>query len=236
MGRAHALALAKQGAKVAITDIDDTSCQAVADEITDAGGIAACYAMDVSNAKQVDEAISTIVEKFGRLDILVNNAGIYEPKAALDLTEEEWERTIHINLKGQFLCAQRAASEMRKNAWGRIINISSIASGGAGVGLAGGVHYAASKGGVIAMTETLAVEWAPLGILVNTIAPGAIDTPMAPEDKIPKEMLDKTLSGIPLNRFGKSEEVAAMVVYLASNESSYTTGATFYIDGGWLAA
>lgn len=236
MGKAHALALARQGAKVAVTDIDERECQAVVDEITGAGGTAACYAMDVSDAKQVDNVIGKIASEFRRLDILVNNAGIYQPKPALELTEEEWERTIHINLKGQFLCAQRAAREMQKNEWGRIINISSIASGQTGVGIAGGAHYTASKGGVIALTETLAVEWAPLGILVNSIAPGAIDTPMASVDKIPKEMIDVTLAKIPLKRFGKPEEVAALVVFLASEEAGYITGATYYVDGGWLAA
>ncbi len=236
MGRAHAHALAQQGAKVIVTDIDEAECQGVVGEIETAGGEAVCYVMDVSDAAQVDKVISSIVEQFGRLDILVNNAGVYEPKSALDITEEEWERTIHINLKGQFLCAQRAAKEMQKNKWGRIINVSSVASGQTGVGIAGGVHYTASKGGVIAMTETLAVEWAPMGILVNSIAPGAIDTPMASVKDIPQEMLDETLAGIPLKRFGTPEEVAALAVYLASDESSYTTGATFYVDGGWLAA
>src|SRR3990167_7869455 len=186
MGKAHALALSEQGAKVVVTDIDAKECQVVVDVITGAGGTAVCYEMDVLDTKQVDEVISKVVEEFRQLDILVNNAGIYEPKPALELTEEEWERTIHINLKGQFLCAQRAAMEMQKQKWGRIINISSAASGQTGIGIAGGVHYTASKGGVIAMTETLATEWAPLGILVNSIAPGAIDTPMAPADKMPK--------------------------------------------------
>lgn len=236
MGKAHALALSRQGAGVIVTDIDESGCRAVVDEITGAGGTAAGYEMDVSDAGQVDEVIGRIVKEFGKLDILVNNAGIYEPKPALELTEEEWERTIHINLKGQFLCAKRAAQEMQKHRWGRIINISSIASGQIGIGIAGGAHYTASKGGVIAMTETLAVEWAPLGILVNAIAPGAIDTPMAPVQDIPKEILDRTLAGIPLKRFGTSQEVAALVVFLASEEASYITGATHYIDGGWLAA
>lgn len=236
MGKAHALALSSQGAKVVVTDINQQECQVVVDEITGAGGEAACYELDVSNAAQVDEVITNIVEMFGRLDILINNAGVYEPKPALELTEEEWEKTIHINLKGQFLCAQRAAKEMQKNKWGRIINISSIASGQVGVGVLGGVHYTASKGGVVAMTETLADEWAPLGILVNSIAPGAIDTPMASAKDIPKEILDATLAKIPLKRFGKPEEVAALAVFLASEESSYVTGATYYVDGGWLAA
>lgn len=235
MGKAHALALASQGAKVVVTDVDVSECQAVVDEIVGAGGTAACYQMDVSNKTNVDTVIGTVAKEFGHLDILVNNAGIYEPKPALELTEEEWERTIHINLKGQFLCAQRAASEMKKNTWGRIINISSVASGQIGVGIAGGVHYTASKGGVIAMTETLATEWGQFGILVNSIAPGAIDTPMASAKDIPPEVANQILAKIPLKRFGKPEEVAALVVYLASDESSYTTGATFYVDGGWLA-
>lgn len=236
MGKSHALALSHQGATVVVTDIDQTECQAVVDEIAGAGGVARCYEMDVSSAERVDDIITNVVEEFGRLDILVNNAGIYEPKPALELTEDEWERTIHINLKGQFLCAQRAARAMQKNAWGRIVNISSVASGQVGVGIAGGAHYTASKGGVIALTETLASEWAPLGILVNSVAPGAIDTPMASVKDIPNDILEATLAKIPLKRFGKPEEVAALVVFLASEESSYITGATFYVDGGWLAA
>src|SRR3989338_6134522 len=156
MGRTHALALASQGAKVVVTGIDESRCMPVVDEIKSKGGEALCLKMDVSNKSEVDQVFDDVIKKFGRLDILVNNAGIYMPKSALELAEEEWEKTIHTNLKGQFLCAQRAAKEMAKNKWGRIINISSIASGGTGVGFAGAVHYVASKGGVIGMTETLA--------------------------------------------------------------------------------
>src|SRR3989338_8090975 len=161
MGKAHAEALAAQGATVVITGKDLAECEAVRDEI---GGSAASFALDVSNAKEVDEVFTAVAEKFGRLDILVNNAGIFEPKSALELTEAEWERTIHINLKGEFLCAQRAAKEMLKNKWGRIINITSIMSGGVGGGFPGAVHYTASKGGVVGMTEALASEWAQFGI------------------------------------------------------------------------
>lgn len=236
MGKAHALALAKQGAKVVITDVNLKECQAVAEEIIAAGGIVACFKLDVSKAKEVNKVFTAVVKKFGRLDILVNNAGIYFSKPALDLTEGEWDKMIDINLKGQFLCAQRAAKEMAKNKGGRIINIASVASGQVGVGIAGGAHYTASKGGVIGMSETLAVEWASLGITVNVIGPGAIDTPMAQASNIPKAALDAMLAKIPLRRMGRSEEVSAAVVFLASNEASYITGSTLYVDGGWLAA
>lgn len=235
MGRTHALALASQGARVVITDVDLNECLAVQNEVSEKGGDATCFKMDVSDASEVNRVFDEVMQKFGRLDILVNNAGIYVSKPALELTEADWDKMIGVNLKGQFLCAQRAAKEMVKNKWGRIINISSVASGQVGVGFAGGAHYTASKGGVIGMSETLAVEWAPLGINVNVIAPGAIDTPMIGAAEIPKEAMDAMLQRVPLKRIGRPEEVSAMVVFLASEEASYITGATFYVDGGWLA-
>lgn len=239
MGKAHAIALASQGAKVAVTDINESECKKVADEINEhrhGGTEAVAFKLDVSKKSEIDSVFDRVVEHFGRLDILVNNAGIYIPKPALEITEEEWDRMIDINLKGEFLCAQRAAKEMTKNKWGRIINIASIASGGVGIGIAGGAHYTASKGGIIGMSETLAAEWASLGITVNVIGPGAIDTPMVSSANMPKEVLEGLLATIPMRRMGKSEEVAALAVFLASDESSYVTGATFYADGGWLAA
>ncbi len=235
MGKAHALALANQGAKVVITDVDLNECQSVEAEIKSSGGEAMCFKMDVSSVQEVNQVFDEVIKQFGRLDILVNNAGIYVPRPAFEITEEEWERTIHINLRGQFFCAQRAAKEMAKNKWGRIINIASVASGQVGVGIAGGAHYTASKGGVIGMSETLAIEWAPLGINVNVIAPGAIDTPMVQAAQMPKEAMDAMLQRVPLKRIGRPEEVSAMVVFLASEEAGYCTGATFYVDGGWLA-
>ncbi len=236
MGKSHALALAAQGAKVAVTDIDQNECQLVVDEIKEKGGEAAAFKMNVVDSSEVDKVFSEVVKKYGRLDILVNNAGIYAPKMALELTEEDWDKMININLKGEFLCAQRAAKEMAKNKWGRIINIASVASGGVGVGIAGGAHYTASKGGIIGMTEALADEWASLGINVNAIAPGAIDTPMIAAAQIPEEAMKQIMAGVPLKRIGRPEEISAAVVFLASEESSYITGVTLNVDGGWLAA
>ncbi len=237
MGKSHALALASQGAKVIVTDISQSECQPVVDEIKSRGGEAISFKLDVLNRQEIDQVILESVKQLGRLDILVNNAGIFVPKMALEITEEEWDRTIDINLKGEFLCAQRAAKEMAKNKWGRIINIASIASGGVGISFAGAAHYAASKGGIIGMTETLAAEWADFGINANVIAPGAIDTPMVhePGKELNKETMEEIMSRVPLKRMGRPEEVSAMVVFLASEEASYVTGATFYVDGGWLA-
>jgi NAD(P)-dependent dehydrogenase (short-subunit alcohol dehydrogenase family) len=235
MGRTHALALASQGAKVVLTDRKEGACDSVAEEIGSQGGESYCHTMDVAKKEQIDEVFDAVIRQFKRLDILVNNAGIFKAKPALELTEAEWDETLDINLKGQFFCAQRAAKEMAKHKWGRIINISSVASGGAGIGFPGAAHYTASKGGIIGMTETLADEWASLGITVNAIAPGAIDTPMVDSAHMPKEAMQAMLAHIPMHRMGKPEEISAAVIFFASEEASYVTGGTLYADGGWLA-
>lgn len=146
MGKAHSVVLARQGVRVVVTDIDLEECQKVVKEINTAGGDAVCFKMDVSNKAEIDSVFDAVVKQFGRLDILVNNAGIYSPIPALELAEEQWDKTISVNLKGQFLCAQRAAKEMAKNKWGRIINIASIASGQVGIGIAGGFIIRLPKG------------------------------------------------------------------------------------------
>ena len=151
----------------------------------------------------------------------------------LDLTEEAWDKVIDTNLKGYFYAAQAAAREMAKNKWGRIVNIASIASGGVGVGYPMISHYVTRKGGIIGFTEALAGELGPLGITVNAIGPGGVETEMT--QGITDEQKQGMFARLPIKRLGKPEEIAAAVVYLVSEEAAYTTGATLYIDGGWLA-
>ena len=235
MGRSHAITLAKAGAKIVVADISLKDCEIVVDEIKKAGGEAMAVKCDVTKKEEVDNMVKAAVKKWEKVDILVNNAGICQFKPFLELTEEEWDRTIDINLKGYFLCAQAAAKEMVKQKSGVIVNIASIAMGQVGVGFPTLAHYSASKGGIVAMTETLALELAPYNIRVNAIAPGAIDTPMVESTKADPKTMEATLSRIPLHRMGKSEEVSNLVLFLASDASSYMTGSTVVIDGGWLA-
>jgi len=235
MGRAHALALAKADAKVVVSDISQEDCEIVVGEIKKAGGEALAVKCDVSKKQEVDNMVKAAVGKWGRVYILVNNAGICQFKPFLEITEEEWDRTIDINLKGYFLCAQAASREMVKQKSGAIVNIASIAMGQMGVGFATLAHYSASKGGIVAMTETMAIELGPYNIRVNAIAPGVIDTPMVDPLKSDPKTMEGTLTRVPLHRMGKPEEVSNLVLFLASDASSYMTGSTVVIDGGWLA-
>lgn len=235
IGRASALALAKQGATVVVAARRIDRLNDLAKEIVGMGRESLPIMMDVTKKETITAAIAKVVEMYGKLDILLNNAGVAEFAPFLDMTEEQWDKTIDTNLKGYFLVAQTAAREMAKHKWGRIVNIASIASGGVGVGFPSIAHYCASKGGVVAMTEALAIELAPMGILVNCIGPGVIETEMTDAMLKDPKQAEALLARAPLKRAGKPEEIAAAVVYLSSEESSYTTGTTIYIDGGWLA-
>jgi len=236
MGRSHALTLARAGAKVVVADISLEDCQKVVDEIKKAKGEALAVKCDVTKKEEVEEMVKKAVEKFGKVDILVNNAGICQFKPFLELTEEEWDRTLDINLKGYFLCAQAAAKEMAKQKSGVIINIASVAMGQQGIGFPNIVHYCASKGGIVGMTEALAVELAPYNIRVNAISPGMIETPMIDPVKQDPKIMEAMLARVPMRRVGKPEEVSNLVLFLASDVSSYMTGSTVVIDGGWLAS
>lgn len=235
MGKTHALALAKAGAKVVVSDISQEGCQKVVAKIEKAGGEAMALKCDVTQKTEIDELVKKTIKKWKKIDILVNNAGIVDFKPFLELTPEDWDKTLDINLKGYFLCAQASAKEMAKKKSGVIINIASVAMGQQGIGFPNIVHYCASKGGIVGMTEALAVELAPYNIRVNAIAPGMIETLMIEPMKKDQKTMETILSRIPMHRTGKPEEVSNLVLFLASDESSYMTGSTVVIDGGWLA-
>ncbi|MFH1575779.1 MAG: SDR family NAD(P)-dependent oxidoreductase [Candidatus Nealsonbacteria bacterium] len=235
MGRAHAMTLAKAGAKVVIADISQEECEKVVQEIEKNKGEAIAVECDVTKKDEVDNMIKAAVKKWGKLDILVNNAGICQFKPFLEMTEAEWDKTIAVNLKGYFLCAQAAAKEMMKQKSGAIVNIASVAMGQIGVGFPNLTHYCASKGGIVGMSEAMAIELAQYNIRVNVVSPGAIDTPMIDPVKQDKASMEGILGRVPLHRVGKPEEVANAVLFLASDESSYMTGSVVVVDGGWLA-
>ena len=235
MGRAHALAFAKAGAKVAVCDISLKECVEVAKEAEKNGGEAIALKCDVTSKKEGDNVVKAAVDKWGRLDILVNNAGIAQFFPFLEITEEDWDRTINVNLKGYYLCAQAAAKQMAKQKSGAIVNIASVAMGQVGIGFPSIAHYCASKGGIVAMTEALAVELAPYNIRVNAVAPGMIETPMIDPIKQDKTSMERLMARVPMGRVGQPEEVSNLVLFLSSGAASYITGSTVVIDGGWLA-
>lgn len=233
MGRATAIALAAQGAKVVVAARRMDKLESLVEEIQKQGKEALPVAMDVTKRTDVDRAVTLAVVTYGKLDILVNNAGYLEYSPFLDIKEEAWDKVIDTNLKGYFYAAQAAAREMTKTKWGRIINIASIASGGVGVGFPMIAHYCASKGGIIGLTEALAGELGPNNITVNAIGPGGVTTEMT--QNTTEEAKKAMTARLPIKRFGTPEEIAAAVVYFASEEAAYTTGTTLYVDGGWLA-
>ena len=235
MGEAHSLKLAGAGAKVVLADISLEDCQKVVEKIKQQKGEAIAVKCDVSKKAEIDNLVSEALKKFGKIDILVNNAGIYPFEPFLDMKEENFQKVIDINLKGYFLMSQAAAKEMVKQKSGVIVNIASVAMGQVGMGFAGLAHYCASKGGIVAMSEALALELAPMGIRINCIAPGAIDTPGASNASMTNEQKEAMLAPIPMHRNGKAEEIANAVLFLASEESSYMTGSVVVVDGGWTA-
>ncbi len=226
IGRGIALALAKEGCSVVISDIDDVELKNVEKEITSLGAKVLLIKCDVSQKEQVHAMIEKTKQTFGKLDILVNNAGIYPFKPFMEMTENDWDKVMSVNLKGIFLCSQKSLEIMPNNS--SIINISSIASF---VGFSGLTHYCASKGAINSMVRALALEVADKKIRVNAVAPGAIETPGAnnPDENMKKQ----TISMIPLSRMGQPEDIAGAVVFLASDLSSYITGQTIIVDGGW---
>ncbi|MEM4254760.1 MAG: SDR family NAD(P)-dependent oxidoreductase [Candidatus Norongarragalinales archaeon] len=229
IGEGIARVFAKEGAKVCIADVDFSNAKKVASSI---GANALAVACDVSKMADAKEAVAATVKKFGKLDVLVNNAGIYPFKNFLDYSdgEDDWEKTMAVNLDGVKNCTLVAARQMKKQGrGGRIITISSIA----GLkGYRGLVHYCATKAGVLGFTRALALELAPLKINVNAVCPGLIDTPGVRALGMTNEVVNATAKAIPVQRPGKPDDIAWACVYLASEESSFVTGQAIVVDGG----
>ena len=237
LGAASARRLAAEGAKVLLTDVAADAGHGVAEEIADTGGAVAFEPHDVTSEADWARVVGAAVERFGRLDILVNNAGVSGGLQELMTLElDTWRRVLAVNLDGVFLGMRQAGPAIAKAGGGSIINISSILGK---VGMAGAGAYCASKGGVALLTKAAALEWAPLGIRVNSVHPGFIETPMVvgalQQAENANEMRDMIISRHALARLGAPNEIGDAVLFLASDESSFMTGAELVVDGGYTA-
>lgn len=234
IGRATVLCFLKEGAKVATVDLDEAGLEETHKEAEQAGDQVLTMVADVTKREDVRRVVDGVVKEYGHLDILINNAGITRDGLTTRIkdgevkfmSEENWDAVLGVNLKGTWLCSQMAAVEMMKQKYGRIVNTASVAA----LGNIGQANYAASKAGVIGLTETLALEWARFNIAVNCIAPGGTKTRMTAA--IPENILAGLLEKIPLKRMAEPGEIAAVHAFLASDMASYITGHVIFVDGG----
>jgi NAD(P)-dependent dehydrogenase (short-subunit alcohol dehydrogenase family) len=235
IGLAAATLFAREGAVVAIVDLIPQAAKQAAQQITEAGGRALAVVADVADATQVDQAFGQVTGEFGRMDVLYNNAGVNSSGSVIDATEQDWDRCLAVNAKGTFLCSQAAARAMVAAGRGSIINQGSVA---AVVGVANFASYCASKGAVVALTRSMSVDLAPRGVRVNVICPGTVYTPlMEPmlrtRGKGDLEAgLALTTAKYPIGRLGTPDEIAAVALFLASDDSSFLTGSVITADGG----
>jgi 3-oxoacyl-[acyl-carrier protein] reductase len=227
IGRATALALANSGARVTVAARNAEKLAGVVAEIAAAGGEAFAVHMDVAEAEQVKAGFRQAAERFGKLDILVNNAAITRDGLAVRMKADDWDAVIRTNLTGAHLCTQQALAVMMRQRYGRIINVTSVV---AETGNAGQVNYVAAKAGLIGLTRAIANEVASRNITVNAVAPGFVVSPMT--DPLPQQAKDALLSKIPLGRMGQDAEIAAAIVFLASDEAGYVTGHVLDVNGG----
>ena len=232
MGEAICHRLAAQGHGVAVLDIDQDGAERVAKEVEGEGGRALAVRVDVSDRTAVEAAMERAREAFGPIGILVTSAGIEGFSSFLDIDVATWERTLAVNLTGTFHCIQAAVPDMVAQAWGRIVTISSSSAQSGTKRMA---HYVASKGGVIALTKAVALDLASKGITVNTIPPGAIDTPMMrrPIESGAMASLDQVVARAPLGRLGTPEDIAATTAFLCSEDAGYITGQQINVNGAW---
>jgi glucose 1-dehydrogenase len=238
IGQACAVRIAQEGAKVALCDVNAAAVERAVQAIQAAGATAVAVAGDVAKPADVDNAVAATLQAFGRIDVLINNAGVVDDAPFLDLAIEEFDRVLGINLRGAFLMGQAVARQMARQAQGKdagapgaIVNMSSINEKFA---LPDHVAYSISKGGISQLTKAMAIALAPLGIRVNAVGPGTIETPLLENVIRDASFRAKVLSRTPLGRFGRPEEIAAIVAWLASDEASYVTGTTIFADGGRL--
>lgn len=229
IGKATALTFAREGANLALNDLDEESVKQTAEEAR-ALGVDAIYALgNVCDEADMKAFFKQAYDHYGHIDILINNAGISPKLPWTDVTVEQFKHVLDVNLVSDFICSKEVFPYLKENGWGRIVNLSSLA--GLEGGINSGIHYASSKAGIIGITKTLARHMGPYNINVNCVAPGRIDTAMT--RMLSKEKLDEVLSKIPIKRLGTIEEVANVIVFLASEGGSYITGTCVEILGGY---
>jgi 2-hydroxycyclohexanecarboxyl-CoA dehydrogenase len=232
MGKATSLRFAREGRAVGVLDIDGQGAAAVAGEINAAGGKAIALAADLGDRAHIEAAVAQTRKALGPVTIVVNNAAVESFASVAEVTDEDWDRLMAVNLKGAFVLIQAALPDMVAAGWGRVINVSGF---GAQIGAPNMALYTASKGGIISMTRSMAVELGRQGITVNSVSPGFIDTPMARRaidgDLFPVPY-DQIIASYPIPRLGKPEEIAAACVYFASEEAGYVTGQLLGVNGG----
>ena len=230
IGRATALALASQGADVAVCDINEESARAVADEIRALGRKSIAMKANVTSPDDVKNVVKTVVAEWKKIDILVNNAGITQPIKVADMTPDDFDRVVAVNLKGTFLFSQAVAPYMTAQGYGRIVNLSSV-SGKRGGGVFGGAHYSAAKAGILGFAKALAREVGPYGVTVNSVAPGLVLTDIRGGIESQAEQ-EKMAADIPVRKLCTADEIAAAICFLASTEAACITGEEIDINGG----
>lgn len=228
LGKSIAEAFAKEGAATVVVDVDYESASAVAENINKNGGKSLAVKCNVADRGDVEAMVKAAVDTFGQVDILVNNAGVIRPAMLLKMTEEQWDLVLNVHLKGSFNCLQAAARQMKERNYGRVINITSAAGV---LGTIGQINYSSAKSGLLGMTKSAAKELARYNILVNAVAPGAA-TKMTEVIRTDERFKEQYLTKIPLGRWAEPEEVAPVIVFLASEDASYVTGQIIAADGG----